>query len=521
MKDKGIIAGYYRVSSQDDLLKAESNSITNHRLLIQNFISSNTELVALEFEEFYDDGYSGTNMDRPAIQKLLKKIKDQEVACIIVKDFSRFSRDYIEMGSYLVQILPFLDIRFISVTDRFDSEDFIGRTVDIDVEFKSLLADFYCKDVSNKVISSLEVKKSQGKYATGSTPFGYMKNPDNKNELFIVEEEAKVIRFIFELSLNGKNTSEISQILNDKKIMSPLGFKKKRKVIVNRDPLSKEIFLWSNNPIHIILTNETYLGSMVYGKSKQESVGSKRAIILPRDEWKKIENHHAAIIDKDTFWKVQDNFYKRVKTKRNPVQHVLKGKMRCGGCNRMLAIMPSAQKQYFCQYNNLSEKGCFSGIIAIDEVEKVIFKAIRCEIDKWVDQDETNRLIREKRSVAINNKKNKLSEIIKKINETKVAKKNELEAYHLGKSSIEAYLTARNKLDIEIMLYEEKQTALENEIKKSEEIIKMHVKTIDGFMKFAGAKELTTELVEAFVEKVLLYNNKKIEIQWKFKQGAT
>jgi len=520
VRNKGIIAGYYRVSSQDNFLKAESNSITNQRLLVQNFISSNTELEALEFEEFYDDGYSGTNFERPAIQALLNRIKEEEVACIIVKDFSRFSRDYIEMGSYLEQIFPILEIRFISVTDRYDSEVYLGRTADIDVGFKSLLADFYCKDVSHKVISSLETKKSQGKYATGSTPFGYMKNPVNRNELFVVEEEAVVIRLIFDLSLKGKNTSEIAQILNDRKIMSPLGFKKKRKVIVIRDPLSKENFLWSNNPIHTILTNETYLGSMVYGKSKQESVGSKKTIILPRDEWKKVENHHAAIIDKDTFWKVQDNFYKRVKTKRNPVQHVLKGKMRCGVCNRMLAIMPSAQKQYFCQYNNLSKKGCFSGIVAIAEVEKVIFKTIRCEIDKWVEMDETYGLIHQKRSAEINKKKRDLSEFVSEINKRKVTKKSDLEAYHLGKSSKEEYLMIRDKLDSEIMLYEEKQMDLEIEIKKSEKILKMHIRTTDDYMKFAGADELTTELVEAFVEKVLLYNDKKIDIQWKFQKGS-
>ena len=137
------IAGYYRLSMEDDEVKMESNSITNQRLLIKKYVSKDVELSQYEYCEFYDDGYSGTTMDRPGIQAMLEQIKNNEIQVVVVKDISRFSRDYIELGTYMEQIFPFMGIRFIAITDHYDSKDYIGRTADMDIAFKSLLADFY------------------------------------------------------------------------------------------------------------------------------------------------------------------------------------------------------------------------------------------------------------------------------------------------------------------------------------------------------------------------------------------
>ena len=159
----------------------------------------------------------------------MEEVRQNEISCVIVKDLSRFSRDYIEMGTYLEQIFPFLGIRFISVTDHYDSKDYIGKTADIDIGFKTLLADFYCKDISEKVKSSVSAKRKQGKYATGNTPFGYGKNPENPYELWILPEEAEVVRHIFELSLAGRNLTQICKTLNDESVLTPLEFKNLRK----------------------------------------------------------------------------------------------------------------------------------------------------------------------------------------------------------------------------------------------------------------------------------------------------
>lgn len=202
MNDQKILIGYYRLSLEDGSA-GESNSIINQRKLVKDYISHISELAELPFQEFYDDGYSGSSMERPGIQQVLELARNEQVQCIVVKDFSRFSRDYIEMGTYLEQIFPFLGIRFISVFDHYDSKDYKGKSSDIEVQFKGLIADFYVKDQSVKVKSAVSTKRSNGEYCCGSAPYGYRINPENKKELLIVEEEAEIIRRVFELTNSG------------------------------------------------------------------------------------------------------------------------------------------------------------------------------------------------------------------------------------------------------------------------------------------------------------------------------
>lgn len=164
--NKYMVAGYYRLSVEDGSTETESNSILSQRILVKKYIAAHKEFEGYGFCEFYDDGYSGTTMDRPGIQKLLAGIKDNKIQCVIVKDISRFSRDYIELGTYMEHVFPFMQVRFIAVTDHYDSNENNGYrgSVGMDTAFKSLLSDFYCKDVSEKVKSSLEARKKQGKY---------------------------------------------------------------------------------------------------------------------------------------------------------------------------------------------------------------------------------------------------------------------------------------------------------------------------------------------------------------------
>lgn len=308
-QEKRMIAGYYRLSVEDGSTEMESNSILSQRILVKKYIVSHKEFAGYGFCEFYDDGYSGTTMERPGIQKLLAEIRDNKIQCVIVKDISRFSRDYIELGTYMEQIFPFMQVRFIAITDHYDSNENNGYrgSISIDTAFKSLLSDFYCKDISEKVKSSLEARKKQGKYATGSVPFGYMKNKDNPQELLVVQEEAEIIKRIYFLSLAGNNLIEICKTLNDEGIKTPLEYKNIRKK-QNRKELLQEHKYWLPATVRTILTNETYTGSMVYNKSEQAGVGQKKKILKPRSDWKVFKGHHAAIIDKETFEMVQKKF---------------------------------------------------------------------------------------------------------------------------------------------------------------------------------------------------------------------
>ena len=214
MSDQKLIIGYYRLSMEDDS-EGESNSIINQRKLVKDYISNIPELASMPFQEFYDDGYSGSSMERPAIKQVLELARENKVQCIVVKDFSRFARNYIEMGTYLEQIFPFLGVRFISISDRYDSKDYKGKSSDIEVQFKGLIADFYVKDQSVKVKSAVSTRREQGEYCCGSAPYGYRINPENKKELVIVEDEAEVIRRVFELTNQRYSKMEICRLCTD------------------------------------------------------------------------------------------------------------------------------------------------------------------------------------------------------------------------------------------------------------------------------------------------------------------
>ena len=223
MANKVRIAAYMRLSKADGavskgegkLLK-ESNSILMQRILICQYITSHFE--EYELTEYQDDGFSGIDFHRPGIQRLFEDAKNEKIDCIIVKDFSRFGRDYLEVGSYLEQIFPFLGIRFISINDHYDSDYYRGRVLDFEINFKNLLYDLYSRDLSQKVKSSLQARKKSGQYVSSSEPFGYEKSSDDRHMLVVSEDEAEVVRLIFALALRGMTSSQIAKKLNiDKK----------------------------------------------------------------------------------------------------------------------------------------------------------------------------------------------------------------------------------------------------------------------------------------------------------------
>lgn len=303
--EKGKLAGYYRLSMEDVGREIESNSITNQRKLIRRFVEEDQELSEYEFCEFWDDGYSGSTMNRPGVQQLLQEIQEHKIQVVIVKDLSRFSRDYIELGTYVEQIFPFLGIRFLSIADGYDSRDCFGGAMNMDIAFKGLLSDFYCKDVSIKVRSSLEAKKGRGKYAIAHAPFGYQKDPAQPDRLTVVPEEAAVVRRIFQLSASGKGLTQICQILNQKGVLTPAEFqnqrrKKEKKALVQENLLQSKK-LWQPGIVKRILTNETYLGHMFYNKTRQEAVGSGKKIVKPKETWKVFKDQHPPIIEKELF----------------------------------------------------------------------------------------------------------------------------------------------------------------------------------------------------------------------------
>jgi DNA invertase Pin-like site-specific DNA recombinase len=215
---KWFIGKYIRLSQEDrDLMKkeskTESESISHQKALIQSYIDADKELQDAEQSEFFDDGYSGTNFDRPSFERLMERIKKGEINCVIVKDFSRFGRNYIELGDYLERIFPFLGVRFISINDHYDSRDYKGTTGGLDVVMKNIVYDYYSKDLSVKVKTAKYQKMKQGQYLGGHVPYGLMKDPQDKHKLIIDEEAAAVVREIFDMAIAGMRLIDMARTL--------------------------------------------------------------------------------------------------------------------------------------------------------------------------------------------------------------------------------------------------------------------------------------------------------------------
>ena len=272
------VAIYMRLSKEDEGRQGESNSITMQRALLQKYASKNFQ--NYELLEFCDDGYTGTNLERPGMQRMLAMAKEGGIDCIIVKDFSRFARDYIELGSFLEQIFPFLGVRFISVNDHYDSGGGQGNSVDLDVHFKNLLYDLYSKDLSEKVRSALAIRKENGQYVSANSPFGYEKDPKDRHSLLIAEDEAEVVKRIFALTLEGYTSVEIARLFNETGVRTPVEFKIE-KGNLRRVPKGEK-FLWLNSTICQILKNEVYIGNIVQKKSVRNYGGGKNRPI-PRE----------------------------------------------------------------------------------------------------------------------------------------------------------------------------------------------------------------------------------------------
>lgn len=515
-----VIAGYYRLSMEDDDFKVESNSITNQRLLIKGYLLTHPELSCCEYCEFYDDGVSGTTMHRPGMQAMLEKIKQNEINCVIVKDLSRFSRDYIELGIYMEQIFPFMGIRFISIAEHYDSRDHIGKTADIEIAFQSLLADFYCKDISEKVRSSLIAKKNQGCYATGNTPFGYQKNKNNRKELLIVPEEAKVIRHIFELSLSGQNLTQICRILNEEKVLTPLEYKNQRKK-QNRKELQREHRFWQPGTVRAILTNECYLGNMVYHKSVQAEAGKSRTILKPREEWNVWENHHAAIIDKEVFDEVQKKFDRKKAAARKPVPYALKGKVYCGYCRRRLKMVKLAGGglSYYCPNRSLNRNNeCLSGSVSNALLEKIILDETKAQITKLADLASVRKKVTEEQRAIIRKTDQERKRVEAGIAKMTESKAGLLESYHAGTYTREQYMAYCRQLDQQISEKRMQQQKLKKQSDTCDKLLSADAGDYDSLLQYAGFETLTKEMPDAFIEMIAISNAKSIDIYWKFNQ---
>ena len=336
MSDGKCIVKYLRLSLEDEDMLDESNSITNQRIVIGQYIASKNEFKNTEVLEFKDDGYSGTNFDRPGFQSMMELVRDGKVSTIIVKDLSRFGRNHIEVDTYLEQIFPFMNVRFIAINDNVDSMKYESGMPGIDVGFRNIINEHHSIDTSVKVKRTLIQRQKAGKYMGARAPYGYLKPDEDVTSLVINPETAPVVKMIFQnfsFILTWTHNFLLIQVtcqlsnIHSIKIFLKTGVKK-----------TTEKYIWYPVTVRLILMTETYTGTTIGGKWKVASVGSNKHLKTKEEDWIVVEGTHEAIVSKEVFDAVQEklelNSRKRSKTHNN--NYPLKGLVKCGGCGQNL-----------------------------------------------------------------------------------------------------------------------------------------------------------------------------------------
>lgn len=300
-KKEYVICLYIRLSIEDDDVsgnpfKKESGSITTQRALLYDYIKNRKEFDGCKVIEKCDDGFSGTHFDnRPQFTEMIELAKKGKVNCIIVKDFSRFGRDYVELGNYLEQLFPFMGVRFISVNDSYDSAELAdGTTGGLDVAFKNLIYDYYSREMSRKQRIAWQRMAEQGQYNSNCALYGYRKSEEDKHKLVIEPEEAAVVKEIFDMKIAGTGTTLIAKALNDRGIPCPSELYRSRGDTRQWKNRGKPCY-WTASKIEAIIRDEKYTGTMVQLKTKLDSVGGKQ-VSRPKEEWVRVENTHEPVI---------------------------------------------------------------------------------------------------------------------------------------------------------------------------------------------------------------------------------
>lgn len=384
-----LAAIYLRLSS-DDGDKAESDSIRNQRSLLQDFVSKHSELSLIE--EYVDDGYSGANFERPAFQRMMEDVRNHKINCIIVKDLSRLGRNYIETGRYLEKIFPVLGVRFIAVNDHYDSADTKNDADQIIVPFKNLINDAYCRDISMKIRSQLEIKRKKGEFTGSYASYGYAKDPVDKNHLVIDEYAAEIVRFIFNMKMDGYSADRIAMKLNEMGVLTPMEYKRSCGFNYTCGFRSYKDAKWCATSVLRILKNELYVGTMVQGKTRKINYKVKVCMDVRPEDWVRVEGTHEPIVSREIFECVQNLM--KLDTRTSPEEemiYIFSGLLRCGDCgqNMVHRVVKKKGKQYryyHCStYKN--KEGCTSHNISDAKLQKVVLEAIQKQIALLVQAD--------------------------------------------------------------------------------------------------------------------------------------
>lgn len=512
-KDNRITALYER-PSRDDEMQGESNSITNQKKYLEDYAVQHG---FGNIQHFSDDGYSGTNLNRPAFNSLLTEIEAGRVGTVIVKDMSRFGRNYLQVGFYTEMMFPKKNVRFIAVNNGVDS----ANPADNDfTPFLNIMNEWYAKDTSKKIKAVFKAKMRDGKRVSGAVPYGYYRKPEDKQTLYVDEASASVVRRIFQLACDGMGATAIADTLSEDKILIPSAYARQNHPEDCQCTNYHDPYTWNATTVGYILNRREYLGHTVLGKTTRDNFKTKRKRIANEDELLVFYNTHEAIIDQETYDKAQ-RMRKRVSPRRNSEKpaHRLSGLLYCADCGSRLAYINSKPKDgkiydsnqaFRCSRYHNKYHSCTGHYIKASTIEMLIYQATK-RVSQYVLKDEKEFVEQLKAQYELQCEKDNTDD--KK--ELLEAKRRMMDLDDLIKGLYENFTLGRlperqfNRLMTE---YDTEQSSLEQRISELEtatERISTKAVQIDKFVrlvkKYRDFEELTTPMLNDFIEKVVIH----------------
>ncbi len=507
---------YVRIS-EEERIKSLGDSITNQKQILNRYAIKN-ELSVVKV--FTDEGQKGGNFNRPAFQAMLKEIENGTINCVLVKDLSRFGREHIEGDYYLEKLFPSKGVRFISMLERIDSVTDPERMNSIEVPIINLFNEQYLRQVSNSTKASLMIKRKEGKCVTPIVPYGYRRSPEDKYKLIVDEYARPVVEDIFKHYLNYVSITEIAKIIDARDILNPVSYRRNLK----GKPINPDSH-WSNTTVRSILTNPIYTGDMVQGRTKSYSHKVNKRVPLPKNQWIIVPETHEPIINKDDFEMAQSliNYQARpVKRKHHTKPSILAGFLVCADCGKKMQrrITTIEDKNYYnfsCStYKKLGKNTCSSHLIREDVVLDVLLITINTIIQSMIDVEQA----------ILNNRKNKISKMVTKLNHEIYTLKAEIEKtekiqaglysdYKTDIISLDDYKGMKKRFGDKLVLLNQKVSEIEEQIK---------VISCDGLMsdavklfrQYEGIKKLDREIIGALVNKIIVDCDRNITIDFKF-----
>lgn len=520
---------YARLSREDNL--SNSDSIENQIALLERYIDARFYLQLADI--FADNGFTGTDFERPEWQRLMEAVQQRKINCIIVKDLSRLGRNYIETGEFLEKICPFFGIRFIAVNDNFDT-DTAEANGQLSVSLSNIINDYYAKDISRKVTSALRSKMEKGEYIGSWEKYGYVKSPENKNQLIVNPETAPVVRMIYQWRSEGMSYMGINKRLNDMGIPSPGQYKADRGIVTNNNQKPRKI-LWNKHMVTDILKDITYLGHLAQRKTTQCLYAGIPFSRTEEQDWIQVENTHEAIIEPELFEKVQEINKKAAaaqKANRGKYDHLPKAKniygkkFTCADCGSVMKLVRSIStnkdKVYFTfkcpAHEEHGARACTAKRMRKADVDEAVLSSIKAQFELFLDCREAldSLLKAKKKQVKKAGKSDQAKELKKQLEKKKSVFSGLYRDLREGLIDGQDYAQTREILMEDISRLEKQLAELKSAKAEYEEPLQEAKIWETLIEKYAHAEEISEELADAMIESMQMNGDNSLSIQFRY-----